>query len=146
MCIFLSLAAAPFGDFTMKDRQTSLLKSCLILVFCVLIGACTSMKPMPDDAVGLTEVSSCNIVEHMRCIYLTGKETVNDGLERKWTRHWFRMSYIGKACERQHGRTTAVILESLFALPHYFFIAIGNAAAAISPFAKKDHPAQAPSE
>ncbi len=93
---------------------------------------------MPEDAAGLTDVSACNIVEHMRCVYLTGKETIDDGLERKWTRHWFRMSYIGKACERQHGRTTAVILETLFAIPHYFMIGIGNAGAAISSFAKKD--------
>lgn len=96
---------------------------------------------MPEKAAGFTEVSACNITEHMRCIYLTGKETISDGLERKWTRHWFRMSYIGMACERQHGRTTAVILETLFALPHYFAMGIGNAGAAIlSPFLQKnDH-------
>ena len=75
---------------------------------------------MPDNSSVDVEINQCNIIDHFKCIYLTGKETLSDGYERKWTRHWFRMSYIGKACEQQHGRTTAVILESLFALPHYF--------------------------
>ena len=123
----------------MKDRSISLLKPCLVLFSCLCIAACTSMKPMPENSDSLTDVSGCNITEHMRCIYITGKETISDGLERKWTRHWFRMSYIGKACEQQHGRPTAVILETLFALPHYFAIGIGNAGAAIlSPLLQKE--------
>lgn len=94
---------------------------------------------MPLEVEKLYPLNGCNIIEHAKCIYITGKETMQDGLNRKWTRHWFRMSYIGKACEKEHGRTTAVILESLFAIPHYFFIAIGNGVAAIfSPFAPGD--------
>lgn len=117
----------------------SLLNPCLVLFSCLCIAACTSVKPMAENTARLPAVSACNITEHMRCIYLTGKETISDGLERKWTRHWFRMSYIGKACEQQHGRPTAVILETLFALPHYFAIGIGNAGAAIlSPFLQKE--------
>lgn len=124
----------------MKISGVSQFRSCLILAICLCAVACTSVKPMPEDPPGLTEVDACNLNGHLRCIYLTGKETIDDGLQRKWTRHWFRMSYIGKACERQHGRTTAVILESLFAVPHYFSMAIGNAAAAVASFMKPDRP------
>jgi hypothetical protein len=89
---------------------------------------------MPENPPELGD-SSCNFTGHLQCIYLTGKETLSDGLEGKWTRHWFRMSYIGRACEQQYGRTTGVVLESLFALPHYFLIGIGNGAAAmVAPF------------
>ena len=35
---------------------------------------------MPTNAVGLTDVSACNIVEHMKCVYLTGSETLSDEL------------------------------------------------------------------
>ena len=125
----------------MRNNGFPLLKCLLLLVFSLFVVACTSIKPMPDNPVGLTAVDSCNIKGHMMCVYLTGKETLSDGFEGKWTRHWFRMSYIGKACEQQYNRTTAVILESLFAIPHYSLIAIGNGATAIvSPFFKgEDH-------
>ena len=83
-------------------------------------------------------IGGCNIIEHMKCVYITGKETLQDGLQGKWTRHWFRMSYIGRACEREYGSTLAILLESLFAIPHYTLIAIGNSIAAIaSPFVSK---------
>jgi len=125
----------------MKNRFISQFKICLFLVFCLPIMACTSIKQMPENAPGYTEVDSCNFENHIKCVNLTKKETISDGLERKWTRHWFRMSYIGKACEREHGRVSAVITESMFAIPHYAYLAIVNSAAAIvSPFVAKDNP------
>ncbi len=72
------------------------------------------------------QVSECTFKAHMQCIYLTASETIDDGRQAKWTRHWFRMSYIGRACEAQYGKTTGIVLESLFAIPHYLGIAIGN--------------------
>lgn len=94
--------------------------------------ACTSIKQMPADSIGLTAISSCNVIEQVKCAILTTKETIDDGGNGEWTRHWFRMSYIGKTCEKQYGRTTAVILESIFAVPHYSIIAISNSISAIS--------------
>lgn len=107
--------------------------SLAISLWFLMLAGCTSIQPMPE--IQEDRLSGCNFVQHLRCIYLTGGETIDDGLQMKWTRHWFQMSYIGKACERQHGRTVAVILETLFAIPHYTFIAIGNGlAAVVSPF------------
>jgi len=94
--------------------------------FFFLLSACTSIQSIPDNIEDEQFVSGCNIIEHARCMYLTAIETTEDGLYNKWTRHWFRMSYIGKACERQYGRTVAVIIETIFAIPHYAFIAFGN--------------------
>ena len=112
----------------------------IILLFSIsflVLGGCTSIQSMPD--IQEDRLTGCNFVQHLRCIYLTGGETIDDGLQLKWTRHWFQMSYIGRACERQYGRTVALILESLFAIPHYAFIAIGNGFAAMaSPFSSPE--------
>lgn len=84
-------------------------------------------RPKDDElfAAG-RDVSACTVQAHLKCIYLTGAETIADGRRAQWTRHWFRMSYIGRACEARYGKTTGIILESLFAAPHYLGIALGN--------------------
>lgn len=114
-----------------------------LLGFSALLVACTSVAPYPDDAVPLANqiVNQCSFRAHLQCIGLTGKETLADGANLQWTRHWGRMSYIGQACEKQYGRTTGLILESLFAIPHYSAIAIGNSAATLAyPFRSRQPP------
>jgi len=108
-----------------------MIKKFFILVALLQTISCTSVRPMPADSIGLTTISSYNVIEQVKCAILTTKETIDDGFEGKWARHWFRMSYIGKTCERQYGRTTAVILESIFAIPHYFIIAVTNSTTAL---------------
>ena len=101
------------------------------LIFSLAAG-CTSIRDengQPSDEVLYAagqQVSRCNFKAHLQCIYVTASETIVDGRQLKWTRHWFRMSYIGRACEEQYGKTTGVALETLFAIPHYFGIAVGN--------------------
>jgi len=90
---------------------------------------------MPDNSVRVNVSASCNIIEHAKCIYLTTSEALEDSFEGKFTRHWWRMSYIGQACMRQHGKTVGYILEGIFAIPHYSLMAIGNGGAALfAPF------------
>ena len=111
------------------------LKLATLLLCVALTNACASMQAMSEDYSGDNLPNACNIKEHFKCIALTGKETIEDGLEGKFTRHWWQMSYIGKACQKRYGRTTAVILESLFAIPHYTMIALGNGITGLlSPF------------
>ncbi len=84
-------------------------------------------------------MNACNPRGHLQCIYLTGRETLEDAAQLQWTRHWWRMSYIGRACEQQYGRRTGVILEAAFALPHYSAMAIGNALGTLSyPFRRDE--------
>lgn len=66
---------------------------------------------------------------HAQCVRITGKEVFNHGLEGRWSPNWWRMSYIGRACERENGRKKAVAYEALFAFPHYtsmFFINVAG--------------------
>ena len=63
---------------------------------------------------------------HLKCVYTTGKETYEDGRSNQKSDHWWSMSYIGRACEAQHGRRTAVIFESIFAVPHYIGVGFAN--------------------
>ena len=113
----------------------------VLLAAAILLGGCTTVAKNPWDEPGAgpspsqLAVDACNPIGHLQCIYLTGRETWQDGTEGKFTFHWWRMSYIGRACEEQYGRTTGVILEAIFAVPHYTAMAFGNAAAALTaPF------------
>lgn len=110
-----------------------ILRTGLILALAlVTLGGCTTVAINPYDQPGAPPspsqqaVDACNPLGHLQCIYLTGKETLNDAANMQYTFHWWRMSYIGRACEKQYGRTTGVILEALFAIPHYTAMAIGN--------------------
>lgn len=75
---------------------------------------------------GTQSVNRCTPKHHLRCIYITGVEVYNDGKEGKSTRHWWRMSYIGKACVNQYGKVIGTLYEAFFAVPHYIAIAAGN--------------------
>ncbi len=71
-------------------------------------------------------VDQCSLRGHLRCVYTTGKEVYRDGRNGKKTIHWWRMSYIGRACTRRWGKRMGVLYESLFVVPHYIGIGIGN--------------------
>jgi len=115
-------------------------KVLFFLALVCLMNACSSIQPMDNPAQGDLDVQACNFQSHLKCIALTARETTQDGLQQKWTRHWFRMSYIGKACEKQYGHTTGVVLEGLFAIPHYFVIGLINGSSTlISPFVPANH-------
>lgn len=75
---------------------------------------------------GRTFVNRCTPWHHLKCVYITGKEVFKDGKQGKSTRHWWRMSYIGRACVDQYGQVLGNIYEGLFAIPHYLAMAVGN--------------------
>lgn len=75
---------------------------------------------------GAQNVNKCTPWHHMQCVYITATEVYKDGSEGKSTRHWWRMSYIGRACTAKHGTTFGRIFEGFFAIPHYIGIGIGN--------------------
>lgn len=75
---------------------------------------------------GNSYVNKCTPIDHLKCVYITGVEVIEDGLQGKATRHWWRKSYIGHACTEQYGNTFGNIFEGFFAVPHYFMIAIVN--------------------
>jgi len=64
----------------------------------------------------------------VECIRITGREVFQHGAEGRWSEHWWRMSYIGRACEERLGRPKGVALETLFALPHYMAMGVMNVA------------------
>ncbi len=59
-------------------------------------------------------------------MYTTGKEVYRDGRNDRKTIHWWRMSYIGRACTRKWGKRMGFFYEALFAIPHYIGIFFGN--------------------
>ena len=65
-------------------------------------------------------VQFCNHKAHAICIKITAKEVFADGAEGKWSSHWKQMSYIGKACVKEHGKKKGKALEAVFAPGHYF--------------------------
>ncbi|KAA1245997.1 hypothetical protein [Aquimarina sp. RZ0] len=73
-------------------------------------------------------VDQCSLKGHLRCVYTTGKEVYRDGRNGKKTKHWWTMSYIGRACVRKWGKKTGFFYEALFVIPHYIGIGIGNLA------------------
>jgi hypothetical protein len=75
---------------------------------------------------GTKKVNKCTPWHHLQCVYITGTEVYKDGSEGKSTRHWWRMSYIGRACAAQHGTVFGKVFEGFFAIPHYISIGIGN--------------------
>ncbi len=75
---------------------------------------------------GTRIVNRCTLRDHLKCVYITGREVYSDGSVGKTTRHWWRMSYIGRACVAQYGLILGTIYEAIFAVPHYISIALGN--------------------
>lgn len=86
----------------------------------------TDTIPTPLFERGIRNVNKCTPWHHLQCVYITGTEVYNDGREGQSTRHWWRMSYIGRACTAQYGTTFGQIFEGFFAIPHYIGIGIGN--------------------
>jgi hypothetical protein len=82
---------------------------------------------MSEFQEGRQFVNRCTPWHHLRCIYITGKEVFKDGKNGKATRHWWRMSYVGRVCVDKYGKFLGTIYESLFAIPHYAAMAVGNA-------------------
>lgn len=70
----------------------------------------------------------CSHRGHVECIRITGREVFQHGSEGRWSEHWWRMSYIGRACEERLGKPKGVFLETLFALPHYMAMGVMNVA------------------
>ncbi|MBW1298057.1 hypothetical protein [Aquimarina litoralis] len=80
-----------------------------------------------DNSMGeFAIVDQCSLRGHLRCVYTTGKEVYRDGRNGKKTIHWWRMSYIGRACTRQFGKRIGFFYEAFFAVPHYIGIFFGN--------------------
>ena len=75
---------------------------------------------------GSQNVNKCTPWHHLQCVYITATEVYKDGSEGKSTRHWWRMSYIGRACTDRHGTTFGQIFEGVWAIPHYIGVGIGN--------------------
>ncbi len=71
-------------------------------------------------------VNRCTLRNHLKCVYITGQEVFKDGSQGKKTRHWWRMSYIGRACVKEYGVILGTVYEAIFAIPHYVSIAFGN--------------------
>lgn len=119
-----------------NDRDPGHLSSrALALGLALLCSGCTAVSSRPPSPDAEQVVDACTLADHLKCIQLTGAETIEDGVHGEWTRHWFRMSYIGRACTREYGIVTGVVIESLFALPHYGSIAIVNGASTLAaPF------------
>ena len=75
---------------------------------------------------GSHEVNSCTPGSHLHCVKITFSEVYHDGKEGKFTRHWWRMSYIGRAYKDKYGKVIGTIFEGAFAIPHYIGVGIGN--------------------
>ena len=87
---------------------------------------------LPISVQGQTDTADsyipCSHRGHVECIRITGREVFRHGAEGRWSEHWWRMSYIGRACEERLGRPKGVFLETLFALPHYMAMGVMNVA------------------
>jgi len=87
---------------------------------------------LPTDTVeivyqkGLSTVNHCTPWDHMKCVLITGGEVFEDGRDGKKVRHWWRMSYIGRACSKRYGTTFGRIFEGMWVVPHYTGVAIGS--------------------
>lgn len=98
-----------------------------ILVLALLfLNSCSSYTKKDEVSNNLPNVGHCHPIDHLKCIYRTGLETIEDGSNAEWTRHWWRTSYIGKACIKDLGSVGGYILEGIFAIPHYIGVGIGN--------------------
>lgn len=104
-----------------------------VYLFVCFKGIAQQFAPKVNDSIsvqlferGTRNVNKCTPWHHMQCVYITANEVYKDGSEGKSTRHWWRMSYIGRACSAQHGRVIGKIFEGFFAIPHYITMGIGN--------------------
>jgi hypothetical protein len=90
-----------------------------VLRFYIFISlVCFSLTGVAQEAEN--PIQYCNRKGHALCVKITAKEVFEDGSKGKWSRHWKRMSYIGKACVSEHGEEKGKALEAVFAPGHYF--------------------------
>lgn len=114
------------------------MKVIILFILClnlIIVDAGLAQEAAPKATDSLSEdlygqgtllVDQCTPWHHLKCIYITGVEVFEDGSEGKSTRHWRRMSYIGRACTATYGPVFGKIFEAVFAVPHYIGVAIGN--------------------
>lgn len=76
--------------------------------------------------LGTEKVNHCTPWHHLKCVYITGTEVYEDGRAGKGTRHWWRMSYIGRACTDRHGKVFGKFFEGMWVVPHYAGVGLGN--------------------
>ncbi len=118
-----------------------------LLVF--LVGLPFHGQAIPsNDSTATNPVQQCSPKGHWQCVKLTAEEAFFDGVRGKWSRHWWRMSYIGRACKHEKGKAAGHILEGIFAVPHYIGVGIMNVTGfiehlALQPMMKNKQP-QAP--
>lgn len=106
----------------------------LPILFILFFGFINSSKSfnLPSDSAdaiyekGLTNVNQCTPWHHMKCVMITGTEVFEDGRDGKKVRHWWRMSYIGRACTDRYGTAFGKIFEGIWVVPHYSGVAIGS--------------------
>ena len=105
----------------------------LITSFLLSISGFSQIQTIQSDSLvsiaserGERIVNKCTPWHHAMCVYITGTEVYADGSEGESTRHWWRMSYIGRACTEKYGSRFGKIFEGVFAIPHYIGVAIGN--------------------
>lgn len=91
-----------------------------MLRFFVIVLVCVQPVVGFGQVADENPVQYCNHKGHALCIKITAKEVFADGAQGKWSRHWKRMSYIGEACVKEHGKKKGKALEAVFAPGHYF--------------------------
>ena len=113
----------------MKDKRYILFLTILIVSQC---GKSFAIHSNEGDSLtslyekGLREVNYCTPWHHLKCVMITGTEVYEDGRDGKKVRHWWRMSYIGRACKERYGKVFGIIFEGLFVVPHYTGVAVGS--------------------
>lgn len=98
----------------------------ILFLILLILNSCSSYTKKEEAKNNLPEVGHCHPIDHLKCIYRTGIETIEDGTNAEWTRHWWTTSYIGKACIKDLGPAGGYIMEGVFAIPHYIGVGIGN--------------------
>lgn|GEM_PF-1166983 len=127
-----------------EPRQTSGCKVCFdSMRFWLTLVLCVPFSCFGQDQVFSHDSLAFSVDGHAQCVRITGREVFHHGLEGRWSPHWWRMSYVGRACERENGRKRAVAYEALFAFPHYtsmFFINVAGLTKRAFTQRKKRHP------
>ena len=108
----------------------------LFIVLCTMASV-LSYSQEQYDSEQQAIVNKCTPLDHIRCVLITSAEVYEDGKSGKATRHWWKMSYIGRACVAEHGEVIGKLMEGIFAIPHYTTMAIVNSIGVIVYVIKK---------
>jgi len=84
------------------------------------------MGQEPPSTGEFAKVEHCTPFDHAKCVYTTAAEVYRDGRSGKVSKHWGRMSYIGRAYTTRFGKVIGILYEGLFIVPHYVGIGIAN--------------------